>query len=447
MRVEHVRVVVTADRPADSAISRGQSVCTYLPERARSSLRSKDFLRPSLLHICTDRERNTSRYVDNLKEQNRRLNDELATLKRATPFLSSPPLPVNSTISDISAGPGPVLSHEQHRASKNDTRHARRPSRIYKQSESVEGPALSQDGTTGPRMTQEKDGGVAILDEHTTPENGTEYEWCEVGEEEREDEADGMGANFTGDPGGGGFFGHSSALAFMDRVSASVFSYRPFRVHSVADRLHLSVFDHSPFPIRASLSPGGTSEQPPRKRQRILESDMSALLPHRRLADQLVDAYFAYVHSLYPFLHEPTFRAEYEATWTSQGSSDPVWYCLLNVVFALGCRFVDVESSPTSRPGTSKDPESDSFFKRAHDLITLNILAVGNLRMVQTLLIMGLYLQSTSLPNRCWNVVGMAIRIAQGLALHIPHSDCGPKNYVTEEIRKRTWYGCVTLDR
>jgi Fungal specific transcription factor domain len=173
---------------------------------------------------------------------------------------------------------------------------------------------------------------------------------------------------------------------------------------------------------------------------KIPVNDVDALvLPPRRTADHLVDLYFKYVHTLYPWLHEPSFRAQYESVWALPSTSnedDPLFYCLLNLVLALGCQFSTLfESSIHS---------GDTFFNRAKTLLGFSIFDVGTLQVVQALLLMGGYLQSTNRPNRCWNVLGMGIRVAQGLGLHI---DRHTADFVERETRRRVWWGCVLMDR
>ena len=180
----------------------------------------------------------------------------------------------------------------------------------------------------------------------------------------------------------------------------------------------------------------------PRRSQsaRIPINDVDALvLPPRRTADHLVGLYFKYVHTLYPWLHEPSFRAQYEGLWMAPrgiNEDDPLFYCLLNLVLALGCQFSTLfESSIHS---------GDTFFNRAKTLLGFSIFDVGTLQVVQALLLMGSYLQSTNRPNRCWNVLGMGIRVAQGLGLHIERSS---GDLVERETRRRAWWGCVLMDR
>jgi len=196
------------------------------------------------------------------------------------------------------------------------------------------------------------------------------------------------------------------------------------------------------------VSPADTTTPPsvhhrPRRTQsaRIPVNDVNALvLPTRRTADHLVDLYFKYVHTLYPLLHEPSFRAQYDALWmTPPGTNnddDPLFYCIFNLVLALGCQFSTLfESSIHS---------SDTFFNRAKTLLGFSIFDVGTLQVVQALLLMGGYLQSTNRPNRCWNVLGMGIRVAQGLGLHIERNS---GDLIERETRRRAWWGCVLMDR
>jgi hypothetical protein len=175
---------------------------------------------------------------------------------------------------------------------------------------------------------------------------------------------------------------------------------------------------------------------------RIPIGDIEAIvLPPRRTTDHLLHIYFKYVHTLFPWLHEPSFRAQYEEIWRIQPGGpqvddDPLFYCLLNLVLALGCQFSTLFES-TQHSG-------DTFFNRAKTLLGLSIFDVGTLRVVQALLLMGSYLQSTSRPNQCWNVLGMGIRVAQGLGLHIEPSE---GDLVERELRRRVWWGCVLMDR
>ncbi|KAF2671832.1 hypothetical protein BT63DRAFT_437770 [Microthyrium microscopicum] len=184
-----------------------------------------------------------------------------------------------------------------------------------------------------------------------------------------------------------------------------------------------------------------------------LETELS--LPPRATADILVESYFERVHSLYPYLHQPTFIEAYTQLWqpalleTSNNTrriNNRLSHCLLNAVFALGSRF-----SP-HLDALKRIATSEVFYNRAMKLLDFRLLERGSLELVQTLLLTAQYLQSTQMWGLCWNLVGLAVRVAQQIDLHISPSDI--KNYpasssalLDEEMRRRVWGGCVTLDR
>jgi hypothetical protein len=65
---------------------------------------------------------------------------------------------------------------------------------------------------------------------------------------------------------------------------------------------------------------------------------------------------------------------------------------------------------------------------------------------VQMLLLMSQYLQGTERSIETWNLHGLAVKAAYQLGIH---SQNALKRYppLEREIRKRTWYGCIVLDR
>lgn len=65
---------------------------------------------------------------------------------------------------------------------------------------------------------------------------------------------------------------------------------------------------------------------------------------------------------------------------------------ILNVIFAIVSQFSH-DDAPEMRETTS-----DMYFKRAMQLLQIEILGTGSLQLIQALLIMGMYLQSTDTP-------------------------------------------------
>ncbi|KAK4171980.1 putative transcriptional activator [Triangularia setosa] len=185
-------------------------------------------------------------------------------------------------------------------------------------------------------------------------------------------------------------------------------------------------------------------------------------LPLRRHADELVELYFHRVHRTYPILHEPTFMRQYRQLWEpSQANAESCsGFCrqknlfntypsTVNAVFALASWFAPGPSAEENKTRAS------SFFNMTQKFDLLEIIdeEVG-IESVQLLLLMGFYLQSTERFSKCWNITGLAIRMAQNISLHLSAHDARKKglllcypSQLEEEMRVRVWYGCVLLDR
>ncbi|KAK6450852.1 hypothetical protein FP744_10007102 [Trichoderma asperellum] len=184
-------------------------------------------------------------------------------------------------------------------------------------------------------------------------------------------------------------------------------------------------------------------------------------LPPRFVADQLLDEFWRRVYYLYPMFHRPTFESAYRSLWEAHRETDStapassgelglggspgagpgsiVFHCALNTIFALGCSFLDA-------PASEKSNAIQVYFLRAKHFIGLDFLDMNNIGVVQSLLLMTLFLQSTSFASRCWNAVGIACRVAQGLGLHA-EPDVASRSPLEREIRRRTWHCCLVLDR
>lgn len=167
------------------------------------------------------------------------------------------------------------------------------------------------------------------------------------------------------------------------------------------------------------------------------------VLPSRRTADRMLEVYWDQVHILYPLIHRPTFLQEYQRVWTGEKESTGEYliYCILNTIFAIICQ-LQRRISPEEKGG-----DGEVYFRRATKLLHLDVIANGSLELVQALLLMGQYLQGTELPHSCWMVIGLAIRTAQGLGLHLPPTSANLGRQQEREIVRRLWHGCVFMDR
>lgn len=158
-------------------------------------------------------------------------------------------------------------------------------------------------------------------------------------------------------------------------------------------------------------------------------------LPERPVGDALVDCYFQVIHPLFPVLHEGRFRKEYHAIY-DQGPiarhGQLAILGLVNMVFVLGCRQLTIS-------------DFGIFRARAKGIILHQMCTNGSLQTVQSLLLRSYLLRNPADLEECWNLTGLAIRMASTLELHLDPGSAVP--LVQRESQKRTWWGCVVLDR
>ncbi|SPO06482.1 uncharacterized protein DNG_09172 [Cephalotrichum gorgonifer] len=175
-------------------------------------------------------------------------------------------------------------------------------------------------------------------------------------------------------------------------------------------------------------------------------------LPPREVTDRLLGTYFDSVHIFYPWTHSLSFQDEYERLWSPPRQDDNrpdiglgggrcprrVFFTALNAMLALGCEFSNVCPE-------DKEAASAMFFNRMKKLLQFDILDSGSISHVQALLLVGQYLLCTHYPTQCWNVVGLAGRMAIGLGLQLNRCT-DDVSEIEKEIKRRVWYGCVQMD-
>ncbi|KAF3398019.1 hypothetical protein F1880_006501 [Penicillium rolfsii] len=224
-----------------------------------------------------------------------------------------------------------------------------------------------------------------------------------------------------------GFFGSSSAAGFMRQIKTAVDRRvsSPERRRSAPDMA-----------LHSSLLAGQRNE-------RISSSAPNYVLPPRRMADKLMEVYWDYVFPLYPFIDSVHMKMEYKKIW--QG--DPLHYdenmvmCTFNVIFALASKLADF-IAPEKR-----ESSADAYFSRAKELLQFNLWDTGSAGLIQCLLLMAQYLQSTDYSHQCWICTGLAIRNAQSLGIHLPQTIANIRIPSERQLARKIWHGCVLMDR
>ncbi|KAJ5472982.1 hypothetical protein N7530_006983 [Penicillium desertorum] len=233
------------------------------------------------------------------------------------------------------------------------------------------------------------------------PQQADGFDWAEK-EITLGDLTDGMAA-LSIKPEGAGYFGASSSVV-------------PLR----------ALFDHGfdlNIPVRSARS-GGV----PLKAQ-LLESAPSGLIEQA-----FIDAFFLNYHTSYPFIHEPTFRMQFnDPSLRPHGTA---WHILLNTILALGAWCIGDDSSDLDI----------TFYQEARGYLQqASVFETGNLTLVQGLLLLSNYAQKRNKPNTGWNYLGLAVRMAMSLGLHKEFP--GWKiSLLQREIRRRLWWGVFIFD-
>ena len=185
--------------------------------------------------------------------------------------------------------------------------------------------------------------------------------------------------------------------------------------------------------------------------ERVVRRNDGAVLPRRRSADDFLSCYWDYIHPVFPVLHRPTFVRQYEQFWIDESNSSDesrnsesdtvILLSTMNLVFALGCKFSNLI------PAAQKASAANDFYQTSRQLFVFDLLDSASLPLVQMLVLTGVYLQSAQHASRCWNSIGLAVRVAQGLGLHVEPSSSVKVSQLECQMRRRIWYTCLNLDR
>ncbi|OQE36175.1 hypothetical protein PENCOP_c012G02469 [Penicillium coprophilum] len=244
-----------------------------------------------------------------------------------------------------------------------------------------------------------------------------------------EDSVDGMGAVIFADEEDSGFFGPSSNIAFLRHLSSAIVQPGYFPSPGAAEGGFVNASRPS-----SPLRQGGQDQR--------IQVNIFALPPQADTLE-LIERYFSNTGLLFPYIYPPVFLDTYHQMATENFSRvRRTWLGLLNMVLAMAT----ITAIPGSASADARIKESDVFYQRGLGLCGSEILRGTTLEVVQYLLLMGQYLQGTQKSIQAWTVHGLAVKAALQLGLHSRHAS-KVFSTIEQEMRKRTWYGCVVLDR
>ncbi|TLS29315.1 hypothetical protein PpBr36_00003 [Pyricularia pennisetigena] len=239
-----------------------------------------------------------------------------------------------------------------------------------------------------------------------------------------------------------GFFGPSSNIAFIRAiVTAVTASVRRRQAGQSPDETRIVEASNSRV-LHVSRPPSPARQEQSTLHCSVGEVSAYGLPPPDETLD-LIRSYFATTGFLFPYIHEQSFLDTYHEVAASQFRKvRRSWLGLLNMVLAMATS----ATLGITLDAPSRRLKSDVFFSRAMTLCETQIRCAASLEIVQFLVLMSQYLQGTDRSTQTWSVHGLAVKAAYQLGLH-SQNELRRYTPLEREIRARTWYGCVILDR
>ncbi|KAH6661205.1 fungal-specific transcription factor domain-containing protein [Truncatella angustata] len=255
------------------------------------------------------------------------------------------------------------------------------------------------------------------------------------------DATDGVGTIEFTDEENAGYFGQSSNIAFtrnLRRALGRVLTERQ-NDNSMAQSATASP-PQARVRVSRPLSPGLRHYPPVNANHSTSEA---LRLPPPTEMETLIRKFFGNTGALFPYIHRANFIKTFEdAKRYNFKTCRRSWLGLLNIILAMATGTEPLPIADVSE----RTIRAETFYSRSKTLCLDLIMSGTSVESVQTMLLMSLYLQGTNRSVKTWNIHGLAVKAAFQLGLHVSDSawNCSE---LDREIRNRTWYGCVILDR
>ncbi|PBK98738.1 hypothetical protein ARMGADRAFT_986628 [Armillaria gallica] len=164
------------------------------------------------------------------------------------------------------------------------------------------------------------------------------------------------------------------------------------------------------------------------------------VFPDNDVITSLVAIYFETINPIFPVLHRPTFIKDVA---NGLHLRDEYFGATLLLVLSVASRYSDdprVLADPSSRLSAGWE-----FIKQA-PLFKKAVLSPPSLYELQSPVLGAIYALGTSVPRFSWTMVGVGLRAATEIGLHRRKPE-GHKMTVDDELKKRSFWALITLDR
>ncbi|KAL3465179.1 fungal-specific transcription factor domain-containing protein [Aspergillus heterothallicus] len=169
------------------------------------------------------------------------------------------------------------------------------------------------------------------------------------------------------------------------------------------------------------------------------------VIPPKPIADKYFSAYMRSVHPALMVVRQNTFTSQYEQFFTKKFVNPPrKWLAVLNMIFALGCRFCKLTGEINTEGPHTDDLE---FLNRTRRLcLSGNVLFDhDDLQQIQVLLLVAFYLVALGQVNTASKFSSMALRSAISLGINLRFKD-DKTHHASKEARCRLWWSIFLLE-
>lgn len=172
-------------------------------------------------------------------------------------------------------------------------------------------------------------------------------------------------------------------------------------------------------------------------------------LPQPETAERLLQCYMLRVHDSFPILPRKTFEDQFRKYFTALQNGNaprlsPKWQAILNMVFAIGAKYSHLIKA--SWRADERDHLIYQARARAFGLNETTITTHSDVPQIQSLGLLAFYWLSVGQVNRAWTVIGIALRFAYSLGLHVRNEDPSA-TAAKRETLVRTWWSLYSLER
>ncbi|KAI0180702.1 fungal-specific transcription factor domain-containing protein [Hypoxylon sp. FL1284] len=163
-------------------------------------------------------------------------------------------------------------------------------------------------------------------------------------------------------------------------------------------------------------------------------------LPPKPTVDRLLHTYYGATHIMMPILHWPTLQHQVEELYQSTSNLQRVpmsWNSMFFAVLAVGSLF-------SSDPYPDRTLQAGELLEASRSLMDPwnNDFDLDNVR---ASFLVSLALNELNLKSAAWASLGVAVRSAQDLDLHLEVA--GMSSRVEADMRRRVWWAIYVLDR